>query len=163
MKTLPLLAVALFVSTVSFGQTVTDQYSTTRAPTNFTADIVTSQRIGARDVNVDGGLRLSPTGTPIMRSYQGSRSFDFPAVSGAGGANACSVSYPVVTTGSKFRDFCSVSTNLGMDGGTAEPLEAQFTCRVVTDATYVKLCVFFADGGTLDLPDAGYQVITWGP
>ncbi len=159
-----ILAVGLVLGVAASAQTVTDQYKVTLQPQHFVADMVTSQRLGATTVNVDGGLKLSPTGSQIRRSYQATRSYDFPTLgSDIPGAQVCAESFALTSTGTKYQDFCTPSTNLGMDAGTGLLLEATLSCRAVTDATYVKLCVIFSDAGTYNAPDAGWSTLTFGP
>lgn len=158
------LFVGLLLAVAASAQTVTDQFKTTLQPQRFSADVITSQRLGATTVNVDGGLVLSPTGSPIRRSYQAERAHDFPTLSSnVGGEQVCAESFPITSTGTKHKDFCTASTNLGMDAGVGLLLEATISCRAATNATYVKLCVSFTDAGTYDAPDAGWSTLTFGP
>ncbi len=155
---------AVLFASAAFAQSTSDQFKILLAPVDQRADVIMRQRLGVRTLNVDGGFKLSPTGTELRRSYQGQRDWDFPALSSTpGGAQTCIESGVITSTGTKIQDFCSSSNNFGVDGGSALPLEAFITCRAATDSTYIKLCVSLSDGGSIDLGDAGWYTLTWGP
>lgn len=90
--------------------------------------------------------------------------WDYPAL-GTGALNSlnqtCAETDPVTLTGAAIGDNCQVSSNWGMDGGAALPLNAILSCRTTTNGVVGRLCIAYnTDAGTLSLTDAGYRYFT---
>lgn len=148
------LGLACLVASVAFA--VTPYVNDQRDPARFKQTVTV---LGI--ANLDAGVVIGSAGARITTSYTGARSWDFAAI-GAGAIN-CEDSTAITVTGAALGDACLVSTMFGMDGGATQSIEASFSCYVsAANAAKVRACAFRADAGTLDLPDAGYFVRTFG-
>ncbi len=99
----------------------------------------------------------------ITSSGGGCTFYDFPAISNTpGGAATSKNSWDITSTGSNFGDTCSVGTNFGADGGLGLLQEVIPSCQVTaTNVAQVRVTAAFSDGGSVDLPDAGWCVRTF--
>ncbi len=103
--------------------------------------------------------RTSQTQTISVNGYQGNLNYDFPALNPIAGSLGlpCAMSRSVSIPGVEIGDFCEVSSNHGMDGGSALDTEVLLRGIAGTNVGYVQACVGpLTDGGTINLTDAGY-------
>lgn len=155
-----ILLAALLCAAVS---NATDVYPKNQGATIGRAD---GGYLPVESVNCGAGLqcsfdRSSKTLTVSLSGITGARDYDFPTL-GYRGTNAdCALSPAITTVGSEVGQRCGAASNLGADGGTGMPTEIVLQCVAGSNVSYVKACSILTDAGTINLPDASYNVIVY--
>lgn len=79
-----------------------------------------------------------------------------PALSIVSGGVICAELADCVAKGARTGQACLASVNLGADGGSTGPVNANLSCRCKKDAIVFKWCLQANDAGVLATFDAGY-------
>ncbi len=151
---------ALFKSTVTINGA-----STTTGITNTGTLSNTGAMYQRGPAVIDGGLNITGTLTlagQSMTMHSGSIDYDFPALLPAATGYNCGWSNAIYVDGGSLGAACSVGIN--QSTATAALAEVTINCEATgANEAKVYVCNHSRDGGSPDLPDAGYTVVLLKP